>query len=205
MTQTTIDTPPTDATPTTPTPATPASPRSFGAPKPAGVVGAGPNLRIVLFALIILVPVAALGYVYWDFQRSGGIQQLPDGYKLVDLKAMSTFVFDQENGTIEDIPEMWRNLDGQKVVLEGEMYSDRSAAGHVEEFDLVYSIANCCYSGAPQAQHFVKSRPADGGTLKFYRGTPVRARGTLHVDVQKTDGRVTSVYQFDVEELEPIG
>ena len=201
-------TPTTPDTPSAPDPST--SPNAFAPPRPAArqfsapAASGGAGLRILLFALIVLVPVVALGYVYWDFQRSGGIKELPDGYKLVDLKAMSTFEFDQENGTIDQVPEIYRNLDGQKVVLEGEMYTTTSAAGHVREFDLVYSIANCCYGGAPKVQHFIKSRAADGGTLKFYRA-PVRARGTLHVDVKKADGKVQSIYEFDVESVEPIG
>ncbi len=185
----------------TPSPANPPMVRQFAAHRPTGDGGAA--LRIILFALIVMVPVGALGYVYWDFQRSGGIKELPDGYKLVDLKAMSTFEFDQENGQLEDVPEVYRNLDGQKVVLEGEMYSTTSAAGQVGEFDLVYSISNCCYGGAPKVQHFIKSRAADGGMLKFYRA-PVRARGTLHVNVKKADGKVQSIYEFDVESVEPI-
>ena len=178
--------------------------RSFAAPaKPVGNGGA--IARIALFAMIVLVPVAALGYVYWDFQRSGGIKEMADGTKLVDLKAMSTFSFDQENGTVEDVPEKFRALDGEKVLLEGEMVSTTSAAGRVGQFDLVYSISDCCYSGAPQVQHFVKSIPADGGTVPFYRGTPVQVRGTLRVDVQKSDGKVQSVYQLSVDDVQPVG
>ena len=187
----------------------PAPARSFAPPASAaaaaGGFGGGAIARIALFAMIVLVPVAALGYVYWDFQRSGGIKELADGTKLVDLKAMSTFSFDQENGTVEDVPEKFRALDGEKVLLEGEMVSTTSAAGRVAEFDLVYSISDCCYSGAPQVQHFIKSTLAEGGTVPFYRGTPVQVRGTLRVDVQKSDGKVQSVYQLSVDDVQPIG
>ena len=161
--------------------------------------------RMALFALVVLVPVAALGYVYYDFKATGGIRETDQGVKVVDLKAMSDFPFDQENGTIDDVPPLYRGLDGQKVVLEGEMFTTTSASGRVDRFDLVYSIADCCYGNAPQVQHFVDARPADGGTVKFYRGTQVRVSGTLNVDVRRDGGRVTSVYQLAVDEVEPLG
>ncbi len=166
-------------------------------------VSGGSIARVALLVLIVLVPLGALGYIYWDFQRTGGIQALPDGYKLVDLKAMTTFDFDQQNGTAAQIPDRWRALDGEKVVLEGEMFTSRSATGTVDSFDLVYSIANCCYGSEPQVQHFVKSE-AIGDPVKFYR-VPVRAKGTLRVDVQKSEGRVASVFHLDVEDVEPLG
>ena len=188
MTQSTLD------TPTTHAPTAPARPKTGGG-----------GLRIALFALIVLAPVAVLGYVYYDFQRTGGIQEMADGYKLVDLRAMSTFPMDQRDGTIDDVPPIYRALDGEKVVLEGEMYSDRSAASQVREFDLVYSIADCCYGSEPQIQHFVRSQAADGGVIDFYRGVPVQVRGTLRVDVEKSGGRVTGVYHLAVEDVQPLG
>ena len=159
--------------------------------------------RVALLVLIILVPLGALGYIYWDFQRTGGIQALPDGYKLVNLQAMTSFEFDQQNGTADAIPAEYRALDGQKVVLEGEMVAGNSATGTVNDFDLVYSIANCCYGTAPKIQHFVKSQTVDG-PVRFYDRQPVRAKGTLRIDVQKAEGRVASVFHLDVESVEPL-
>src|SRR5688572_17199334 len=79
------------------------------------------NLRMIAFIAIIGVLVGYPVYVMIDAQVSGGIKSAAGGYKQVDLKAMSTFTFDQTNGTINDVPEKWRALDGQKVILEGEM------------------------------------------------------------------------------------
>ncbi|MEL7239285.1 MAG: hypothetical protein AAGK78_10515, partial [Planctomycetota bacterium] len=83
--------------------------------KPTFEAAGGPNLRVIIFALVVLVPVALLGYVYWQATVSGGVRELPDGYKSVDLRQMVSFPFDDRTGTTDDVPELYRSLDGQKV------------------------------------------------------------------------------------------
>src|SRR4030095_7303818 len=99
-----------------------------------------------------------VGYPIWvmvEQQVTGGIKQADGGYKDVNLKAMSTFTFDQVNGRLEDVPTKWRELDGQKVILKGEMYNTLGTEQNVDTFVLVYSIAKCCVTSTPQVQHFV--------------------------------------------------
>jgi hypothetical protein len=162
------------------------------------------NFRIIGFGLFVLMLLGYPMYVYVDSVVSGGIKDAGDGYKLVDLKAMSSFLFDQNAGTINDVPAKWRALDGQRVILEGEMWQPTSAGNSVDTFELVYSIAKCCFSGPPQIQHFIHSKVVDGKSVGYYPGL-VRVRGTLHVDVKKDAGKIVSVYQFDVEDVEPAG
>ena len=162
------------------------------------------NFRIIGFALFVLMLLGYPMYVYVDSVVSGGIKDAGDGYKFVDLKAMSSFLFDQTGGTINDVPDKWRALDGQKVILEGEMWQPTSAGDSVDTFELVFSIAKCCFSGPPQIQHFVHAKVVEGKQVGYYRGL-VRVRGTLHVDVKREAGKVTSVYQLDVESVEPMG
>ena len=90
---------------------------------------------------------------YWFIEEAitGGIIDRGD-YKEVNLQAMSLFPFDQENGKFEDIPEKWRALDGQKVLLKGEMWAPNSSSSDISKFDLVYSISKCCNSGPQQIQ-----------------------------------------------------
>ena len=161
------------------------------------------NLRVVLFTAVVLVPVLALGYVYFQAAFSSGIKATDEGYLWVDLQKMSSFSFDQRNGTIEQVPEQWRALDGKQVILEGEMWSTKSSAPELSEFDLVWSVSNCCFTGTPQVQHFVHSKTADGGKVRYYN-RPVRVRGTLTVDVTREAGQVTGVYHLDVESVEPL-
>jgi hypothetical protein len=161
------------------------------------------NLRLIVFAAVIMFVVGYPMYLYLDSELSGGIKNAGNGYKQVDLKAMSSFTFDQDHGTVNDVPKKWRELDGQKVVLYGEMWAPDSASDQVDHFDLCYSIAKCCFSGPPQVQHFVKSH-AKTEPVPFYSGL-VKVEGTLHVDVKSSGDKVASVYQLDVEKVEPAG
>jgi hypothetical protein len=152
---------------------------------------------IVLFMLgIFLVP-------FLTSVVTGGVRNVGGGFKEVDLKAMSLFTFDQVNGTINDIPPKWRSLDGQKVILEGEMWDARSAGPQVKTFQLCYSIAKCCFQGPPQVQHFVDSVATPDAAIDYYSGL-VRVTGILHVKVKQGEGKVASVYQLDVQSLEPV-
>ncbi len=160
------------------------------------------NVRMLLFAAVMLLLIGYPTYYYLDIALTGGVKDLGNGYKEVDLRAMSTFPFDQNNGTLNDVPEQWRALDGQKVVLYGEMWNGTSAGDKLATFELVYSIATCCLSGPPQIQHFVHSKVADNGMADYYSGQ-VKVTGTLNVDVKREAGKVVSVYQLNVESVEP--
>ena len=160
------------------------------------------NFRMLFFIGFVALLVGYPVYVMVDMQVTGGVKQLSGGYTYVDLKAMSTFTFDQVNGTLDDIPRKWRDLDGQKVILKGEMYDPRGAGQSVDQFVLVFSIATCCVTSTPQVQHFVYSKVVPGNSVNYYGGT-VEVRGTLHVNVRKEEGRVSSVYNLDVESTRP--
>ena len=49
------------------------------------------------------------------------IEQVGD-YKEVNLKAMGNFPFDETSDDVKQVPEIYRKLDGQKVLLTGEMF-----------------------------------------------------------------------------------
>lgn len=162
------------------------------------------NFRMIGFALVVLLLVGYPAYIYIESIATGGIRHRGDGYVEVDLKAMSSFPFDQVSGRLEDIPQKWRDLDGKKVVLYGEMWSPTFAGPSVDQFELVYSIQKCCFSGPPQIQHFVQSKVVNNAQVPYLSGL-VEVTGTLHVDVKQGDGKVLSVYQLDVEEVKPVG
>ena len=162
------------------------------------------NLRMVAFGLFVLALVAFPAYWYLSVALTGGIRDAGNGYKDVDLMSMVTFPFDQKYGTAADVPEKYRALNGQKVILTGEMVPMQSAAPEIDAFSLVYSVAKCCYNTEPQVQHFVHSTVKNGRKVPYYAGL-VRVSGTLHVNVKKAEGKVDSVFQFDVENVEPLG
>ena len=123
------------------------------------------NWRILVFIAVIILPIALLFFWWLNEFLSGGIHDY-GAFKEVDLKAMSTFDMDQTNATMQDIPEKWRNLEGKKVLMIGEMWAPNYAgdSARLNYFQLVYSKTKCCFSGPPLAQHFV-----DGYVVKGAR------------------------------------
>ncbi len=162
------------------------------------------NMRLVVFAVVMLAVIGYPIYLFVDEAISGGIHDR-GGYKEVNLQAMSTFSFDQQNGTLDQVPQKWRDLNGQQVVLQGEMWAGGMAVDELSRFDLVYSKTKCCFSGPPQVQHFVKAQVVGNRKVPFY-DSMVRVTGKLRVNVTKNleTGAVESVYQLEVEQVEQL-
>jgi hypothetical protein len=160
------------------------------------------NIRVFIFVLVALALIGFPAYVFLDEKISGGIKDRGD-YVEVNLKAMSDFELDQEGGRTEDVPAKWRALDGKKVLLTGEMWAGNNASPTAPQFELVYSIAKCCFSGVPLKQHFVLSRLPEGRQVEIYSGQ-VRVMGTLHVKVDHEGGKVSRVYTLDVAQIDPV-
>ena len=161
------------------------------------------NFRMLMFFAVLLLPLAGMMYVYFDSVVTGGIKRSANGYLEVDLKAMSVFPFDQVGGTINDIPKKWRELNGKKVVVYGEIWSPYSSGSRLGGFQLCYSITKCCFNGPPQVQHFVHATAVKGKDLEYYQGL-VKVKGTLHINVTHDAGKVNHVYWMDAESVEPM-
>ncbi len=158
------------------------------------------NVRLIVFSIVALFLVGTPIYWYVDQVVTGGIKQRGDVTE-VNLMAMVTFPFDQQNGTVSDVPPQWRGLNGKKVQLVGEMYLANSAGDELNKFELVYSISKCCASGPPQIQHFVQAKAKEGKTVPYYRGL-VTVTGTLYVDVKKGPEKVEQVFRLDVDSVQ---
>lgn len=121
---------------------------------------------------------------------------------ICDLKTLSNFDLDQVNGRTEDIPKEFRDLDGKRVDVVGQMWAPFRSGGRVRDFDLVYSIASCCFSGPPRVQRVVKAKAPKGASFSYSAGRVV-VRGTLHVGVQRDGEVIDSIYRLDVESAKP--
>jgi hypothetical protein len=139
-------------------------------------------------------------YIYTDSMITGGITRRGD-LLVVDLKALSSFEMDQDNGTDADIPRRYRELDGKRVLLVGQMWDPYTADGKIRAFTLVYSISNCCFNGPPKVQHFIQATLPPGKDVDTNSNDFVDVVGTLHVGVQSAEGHVQSVYRLDVEKV----
>ena len=160
------------------------------------------NLRMIVMLALLGLPFLYFGYVIIDQAVSGGVKDHGD-YVEVDLKTMGSFPFDAAQDDNSNVPEKWRKLDGRRVVLVGEMYAGGSAAPKVDRFELVYSIQKCCFGGPPRVQERVFVNAPKNNPVPFH-WQPVRVTGVLHVNAKKVDGEVVSVFEMDIERLEPV-
>jgi hypothetical protein len=158
------------------------------------------NLRLIGFLVLVSLPFL---WCLWLILDQRMIVNRGDYYE-VDLKAMGNFPFNDETDTIDAVPREVRELDGKRVMFEGEMYAPDQAASQVEGFQLVYSIVDCCLGGPPKVQERVFASVPEGRRVRNYTGGPqITCVGTLHVDVKKIDGKTVSVFTMDVDEVEP--
>jgi hypothetical protein len=164
------------------------------------------NWRILVFVAVVVVPIVVIFASWLNEYLSGGIHDY-GAYKVIDLKAMSSFDMDQMNATENDIPAKWRALDGSKIMAVGEMWAEHSASDseRLVYFQLVYSKTKCCFSGPPLAQHFVDCDVVKGAHVYDY-SVPVKVWGTEHTRIRKDPqtGVVKSIYHFDVDKVESI-
>ncbi|MFI5378769.1 MAG: hypothetical protein ACHRHE_05705 [Tepidisphaerales bacterium] len=168
------------------------------------------RINFRLWILLGIVAVAVGTPIYWGLQLylTGGIMAGSDekGELLrVDLKSMSLFDMDQKTAENTDIPRKWRDLDGKRVELAGEMYLGNQAGDYVTRFDLVFSIMKCCVTSSPKVQHFVKCSVPSGRPPVRYYSNLVCVKGILHVSIEPDPegGLIHSVYRLDVESLRP--
>jgi hypothetical protein len=158
------------------------------------------NLRMIAFFAVIALLVGFPVYSFVHEQITGGVTDAGGGFKEVDLKALGNFMFDAQGGSINDVPQKWRALDGQKVVLVGEMFAPNEASDNVRRFELVYSIAKCCFGGPPKVQERVFCEVPKSEGVEFVQGL-ARVTGVLHVEPKKDNGAVTSLYRLDVQSV----
>lgn len=171
----------------------------------------GFNFRLLGFIAIFGLLLGYPFYIYLDSMLSGGIKQEGE-YTRVDLKAMSTFTMDQKAGTVNDVPERFRNLNGKKVILVGEIAPGGFEARGVDQyFQLVYSVQKCCYSGKPLIQHFVQATvpPENYKNINIAGSGEVEVRGVLTVKVtpenKSPDDDISGIYHLRVESMRSRG
>jgi hypothetical protein len=109
------------------------------------------NFRLIAFLAIVAVPFL---WCLWLIVNPQIIVKQGDFY-VVDLKGMGNFPLDPVRDTEAMIPKDVRELNGKKVKFDGEMFAPNAARNRVEEFQLVYSIVECCMGGPPKVQERV--------------------------------------------------
>ena len=164
------------------------------------------NLRIIIFIGIFAFILGVPMYLILDTAISGGMKNRGNYFE-VDLKAMSTFPFDQEDGRIDDVPPKWRELNGKVIEMTGEIAPGTFTASGVDgKFDLVYSVSKCCMTGTPQIQHFIKVTVPPGTKTDVRSDGAVVVRGKLKVDITKDPEthKINGVYHVTAEEINSL-
>lgn len=162
-------------------------------------------LRVGVVSVLVLGLVGYAMKVTYESVILNGIVDKGDYFR-VDLKTMSNFDMDERLGTVEDVAPDYRKLDGKKVLLLGQISPTGFSAGpKTDKFQICYSVATCCLSGPPKPQHFVSCRAPAGKLFNNYdSSTNVEVLGTLHIKVIKAEGRISSIFQMDVDSVKPL-
>src|SRR5258708_10376784 len=101
------------------------------------------NPRILIFVAVLLFLLGWPVYTFLSETLTAGIHDRGD-YKEVDLKAMCCFRMDPISATLKDIPEKYRALDGQRVMLTGFVVPTEHSGYEITNFSLLYSYACGC-------------------------------------------------------------
>jgi hypothetical protein len=162
------------------------------------------NVRLWIFIAVISAPfLYIIGSAVYD-SITGGITDR-GSYKEVDLKALGNFNFDDLAGKREDIPERYRNLDGQRVMFQGKMFGPEDAGPKGRRFQLVYDVNKCCFSGKPLVQERVFATAKKEIPI-YDQNTLAEVVGTLHVRLIRdpVSKQIVSVYDMDVESAKAV-
>lgn len=163
------------------------------------------NVRIIVFILAISAPfLIIVGSAVWS-SLTGGISDHGD-YKEVDLKLLGSFPFNDQTGKLEDVPEKYRGLDGQRVLLRGFMYGAETAGNRGNKFQFVYDVNKCCFNGPPLVQERVFAYAKQEVPI-YYQDTLAEIVGTLHVRLIRNpvSNKVESVFDMQVESAKAVG
>ncbi|MDB5295800.1 MAG: hypothetical protein JWO31_1783 [Phycisphaerales bacterium] len=176
----------------------------YGSPTTPPAYRRGVNVRLLVFLVVVSAPFLWIIGSAIHHAATGGVTD-HGGLKEVDLKALGNFPFDDSEGKVEDVPKRYRELDGQKVMLKGFMYSTENAGSRGNKFQFVYDVQKCCFGGPPQVQERVFGFAKNGIDL-FDQYTFAEVRGTLHVRPVKdaATGKIVSLYDMDVESSKPL-
>lgn len=119
-----------------------------------------------------------------------------DRYPPVPVKELISVSFDPSRGTIEDLPQRIRELDGKLAMLDGMMYLPENADLRPNEFLLIEPGENLSPSPRKVWQ-FVRIRlPLDKKAQRLF--APVQVYGQLHIGMTRdAKGKIISIYQMD--------
>jgi hypothetical protein len=104
------------------------------------------------------------------------------------------------SGVVEQIPGTVRQLDGQRVALQGFLVPLRMDEGLAVEFMLLRDQTLCCYGKLPQVNEWVLVH-AEGRGVKPDMDVPLTVCGRLEVGDQRDKGVFVGLYRLQAERI----
>lgn len=119
-------------------------------------------------------------------------------YRVVDLGDLGAFPLDDQHGSLKDVPEEFRRLDGKTIVVSGMLFHGDPRAG----FQLV-EFSTPRPNSAPRVQERIFVYPPVTWTPPA--GAPfVRVFGKLQVNPKRNaEGTIVSLYELDADQILP--
>ena len=137
-------------------------------------------------------------FATWEFPRAYRDWKYPR----LDLMRYGSSPFDHGHygyGTLSDVPQSLRNLDGKRVSVDGFMIP-LDQADDIASFAIVPWLDE--YHRPLMLQTVIAQAPP-GHPYKYF-GDALRAYGTLHISIVRDSGFVVSVIQMSVDRIEPV-
>jgi hypothetical protein len=94
------------------------------------------------------------------------------------------------------IPDLIRQLDGQKVLVTGFMLPMKMDGSLTTEFLLVANSMLCCYGVVPPMNQWIVVKMVKKG-VKPQQDVPVQILGTLRVEPRIESGALSAIYHLD--------
>jgi hypothetical protein len=148
--------------------------------------------RIAGFVLIALLVVSVHRLSIADWHTTAS--------RRIDIATLGGFPFSGDRGTLAEIPRPLRQLDGQRIELEGFMIP-MNQAYEITEFALVPSPYGLdCFGPGPPVPQIIVVHTIRGKALR-YNYNYLNVVGTLHVRVADDTRYAMSVYDMMVDSV----
>jgi hypothetical protein len=144
--------------------------------------------RLVVLCLLSVVMVSAALFG-WCANRAR--------YQSLEMQTMGAFPFDDEHGTLQEIPAAVRALDGRRVSIRGFMMP---ADNGIREFTIVPTQVLGDLNPPPRVAECVVAEMPTGKAIAYTMGK-LRVDGTFHVSIKNDDGFVVQVFAMDVDRV----
>jgi hypothetical protein len=147
-------------------------------------IGAIPLLLLV-FSFVLLLN---------GCNSSEGQSAQPGGKAMnVTFDLLSGYDFEKEQ-----IPELVKSLDGQRVAITGFMLPVDFNDGKVKSFLLLQNQMACCFGMTPKENEFVYVEMGKGGSTKYMPDWPLTVVGKLEVGKKLL---VNSIYRMEADNV----